>query len=545
MTRATNASVVVDTADRGLRLLRSKAGWAVSIFAALGLGLRLITALRPLVALDRLFIPDDTYYTLAIARSLAHGHGPSVDGHQLTNGFQPLLAFLEAPLFYLTDSPDTALRAALILLAVCDGMTTVLIARVAYRLGGAPAAVVAAGAWALSPVAIGNALGGLEAALAVLFEVALVDAWLTARRRSTPGRWALVGALAGLAVLARVDALALVGLLAAAQLARGGWRPALPAGMAGVVVLAPWWGYSWLTFGSPVPESGAAVRELVGLHAFPLGARLSWTAGTVTGFPFVLSKHLRTWLFEHRDVGVGLFVGLVMLLIAMAALMWRDSRRDVRRAGSRVAAAVPLFAVVILGFYSIYLGALWFSPRYLAPVVAVSTLALALAAGWCWRRRSMRLLLGLAVVLAGGTVGSVRQHIQLGRSPAATADVGIEGAKGYREAAAAILASVPSGAVVGSLQSGALSYYADRGISVVNLDGVVNRQAAEALRQRRLASYAQSRGVTYFADWAYNRYVLLEVSGRSARRAEFVPLARAKAQGRDVFTLWRVTWLTP
>jgi len=61
--------------------------------------LRCALLLRPLAVIDRRFIPDDTYYTLTIARSIAHGHGPTVDGRTLTSGFQPLQGFLMTPVF--------------------------------------------------------------------------------------------------------------------------------------------------------------------------------------------------------------------------------------------------------------------------------------------------------------------------------------------------------------------------------------------------------------------------------------------------------------
>jgi len=69
----------------------------IVVLAVVGLVFRVAVAFRPLAVLDRLFVPDDTYYTLSIARSLAHGLGPTVGGGApLTNGFQPLVAFLDS-----------------------------------------------------------------------------------------------------------------------------------------------------------------------------------------------------------------------------------------------------------------------------------------------------------------------------------------------------------------------------------------------------------------------------------------------------------------
>ena len=78
----------------------------VAAFAGVGLVIRLAVLARSLTIIDRLFVPDDTYYTLTIARSMAHGHGPTTDGSTLTSGFQPLLGFVMTPVFWLTNSAD-------------------------------------------------------------------------------------------------------------------------------------------------------------------------------------------------------------------------------------------------------------------------------------------------------------------------------------------------------------------------------------------------------------------------------------------------------
>jgi hypothetical protein len=45
---------------------------------------------------------EDGYYALAVARHVGLGHGITIDGTLPTNGFQPLWAFLCAPLYALT-----------------------------------------------------------------------------------------------------------------------------------------------------------------------------------------------------------------------------------------------------------------------------------------------------------------------------------------------------------------------------------------------------------------------------------------------------------
>jgi hypothetical protein len=303
--------------------------------------------------------------------------------------------------------------------------------------------------------------------------------------------------------------------------------------------------------GSPVPESGAAVRQLVSLHDFGVEQRLGWVAGTVLGPPFALVKQWR-----HGLGGLGgavLFAAAVVVLLAVA-IRW-VTRRDAPGAGTAgagagaAAASLPVFLILLMFFYSLYLGALWFSTRYLAPAGAVITLVLAvligrLSATTGSRRPAAPIAAAclLLLVLGGLGVAAVRDVQLLRAHPAQTADTGLDGAKGYREVARAILQAAPPGAVIGSLQSGALSYYAPPDRRVVNLDGVVNSEAGRAVRTHDVAAFARSEHVSYFADWGYNRAVLSIIAGRQLTPGSFREVARAKAQGGDVFTLWRVTW---
>src|SRR5262249_5688781 len=118
---------------------------------------------------------------------------------------------------------------------------------------GRVAAVAAAALWAISPVAVSTALGGLETSLAILCAIALVALWMWTNDRPSTRRAVVVGVVAGLTVLARVDLVLLVALLVALQLCRGPRRLVVPGVVAGALVLAPWWLWCTLQFGTPVP----------------------------------------------------------------------------------------------------------------------------------------------------------------------------------------------------------------------------------------------------------------------------------------------------
>ena len=58
---------------------------------------------------------------------------------------------------------------------------------------------------------------------------------------------------------------------------------------------------------------------------------------------------------------------------------------------------------------------------------------------------------------------------------------------------------VPAGSQVGSFNAGIISYMTD--VTVVNLDGAVNADAARYIRNRRLGDYLCKRGIRYLVDY--------------------------------------------
>ena len=422
-------------------------GIAILLAAAF---VRLFFAWQPIDRIDRLFVPDDTYYTLAIARSIAHGIGPSADGTTLTNGFQPLLGFLLVPVFWITSDPDMALRAAVVLTAVVDALSVLLIFRIANRAWGRAAGVAGATLWTVSPYAIANALGGLETSLAVFCVLLLVDTMSRSRESPTSGTALWLGALGAIAGLAGIDtAAATLLLFIACGPAR--LRYVGRAALAFVLVVGPWCVYQLIRFGTIVPESGLAVRAQVAFHQalyLTTSRQAAWAAGYLTTAPFIELRGWRDWLFDNDWAGLLTFA---CGWLGAAALL---ARNIVRRA--RVETTDVIFASgLVVVFYVVYVPALWFFRRYLAPAELALTFAWAAAVAVLWHRNTYtRLLASCIVVLAIGTAALTYSRWM--RIDPDIVDVALEGSKGYREPALLLLRQLPADARIGALQSGAL-----------------------------------------------------------------------------------------
>ena len=59
--------------------------------------------------------------------------------------------------------------------------------------------------------------------------------------------------------------------------------------------------------------------------------------------------------------------------------------------------------------------------------------------------------------------------------------------------------NLPKDAVVGTFNSGVETYFSER--RIVNLDGLVNNKALQALRARDLMAYVKNERIEYLIDW--------------------------------------------
>jgi hypothetical protein len=225
------------------------------------------------------------------------------------------------------------------------------------------------------------------------------------------------------------------------------------------------------------------MRAVVAVHQetwLTTRAAVGWAAGAVLGPPYFVPGLGR----DLAKLGGDLAWGVVFVGLGVGA--WRSRATPL--------GAFGLHLLALLVFYTFYLPATWFLPRYLAPVAVAATLGPATDVARRWNALGRFGAFALVAVPLWNSVAMLR-------SPVATRAPD-EGATAFAADAQAAWALLPPGAVVGSQQSGALAWFAPPGSRVVNLDGVVDREASAALREGRMGEFARDRGVTHLVDWA-------------------------------------------
>ena len=448
-------------------------------------------------------LTEDGYYAFTVARNIALGRGITADGHHRTNGFQPLQTFLTVPAFFVSGGnrilPIRMILALHWLVVLATASLLALIARDLMPSEDTRARALIPWVTALIylasvPVLL-NAFNGLETGLLLL---CLAAAWRfhQARGLDSSLNRLLFGALLGVTVLARIDAVFLVLAFAFYCLFYDVSLPllrrllaALQVGVPAVVVSGPWWLYNLIGFGSLVPTSGLAQQQWE-----VSGGRI------LTALHHVSELAMPFLYVPHMSPANSLIIDLVRIAatVAVGVILWR-SWEDVfpegdepRRARAFTYAGCLLAATLTLIVW--YTGSSWaahFYRRYFAPLSVLTTVALAVAAfRLCVRDpRAAAVAASLVALPAVAAVLALNGRLP-GRLGGGFADTG------YQNQVALVEKHVPAGEWVGAPQSGTLGYFRD---NVLNLDGKLNPEARPY--RRRLREYLNLRGVRWWCDW--------------------------------------------
>lgn len=476
---------------------------------------------------------DDAAYYLRVAENAAHGLGFTFDGLAPTNGFHPLWAWVLTALHRLVPlSPEGMVTLVWVLQSVLMTVSAWILWRLLRRHTGS---------W---PAALGTVLyvgrlyytgrGGMESSLLLLLVLVLLDRadrW----RPYGPGRAALVGVLAGLCVLARLDSVFVAGAIAAAWSFtgdRGRRRLVLAAIVAGAATLTvlPYLVSNLRGFGHLVPISGMLKSS------FP---DPGWYAAS----------------FRLQGQDRAVLLAALLCAVAFLASRLRPEREQ-----------APVFVrTLLLALAAGVLAHLLYSALFMRWGIF----------GWHFVLVRLALALTLPVLMARFVApGSARGRVLW---PAVVTLVALVSAlpimrrdwredvsdtwaaRGY-EAARWVQRETPEDAIFAMNDSGAFGYFSRR--RVVSVDGLVNSFAyQDSLAAGRFEGFLRSRGVDYFVQhaivgrpdvtsgrydhWRFESWSRLHDragGGLTLRRADEVYRSRPYPHAGElcVFLVWRV-----
>lgn len=448
---------------------------------------------------------EDSFYLFNCAEHFAHGEGFTCDGKQPTNGVQPLIVVLYAPLFLIAgENKLLALKFAFILIALFDSLSVIFIARVVRLMQKKPIdensvwyspSIIAAILWAgLYPIFVHTG-SGLETGLYSTMLLASLCYYLKLSRiRSAGGivaivQWILYGSILGITVLARIDAVFFVIAIACYEFykfrSKGFVNGAILSFFA-FMVSSPWWWYNYKIFGSLMPQSGVA--ESLGSLAGENLTRAAIVLGDIFSI-FIFLPNYSFFPWFHYAWFTGLFI-IVWWLTKKFALS------DHIKEKYELSPLTPyfFFCGLIAIYYVVLFSAPYFIPRYFQP----------LRIGWliifCCASQKIIDVLKIQYKKRKGMVGgflSIFAFIAIGFSAGSyiyfftithPSELYLTGKWAFTH----------PNKRIGMAQTGTAGFMAP---NVVNLDGKVNFDALLAKKNNDIGSYIESEKLDYIADW--------------------------------------------
>jgi len=440
---------------------------------------RLYVALSPIDALITKTMQDDAFIGISVARNIALGKGITYNGVDKTNGFQPLWVFTIAPIYLFFNGVD-ALHAILVFASFLEVLSIILIFKISQKFLSDNLSLIVTALYGLNPFVIFQTIGGIDVVLSVFF-VLLAFYYYNLKNR----RELVLGLILGLAIFTRMDNI----FLLLSFVFHNFWinrknlflamKKSLLIIIPAIIVVSPWFLWSFINFGKIIPSSseGSFVSYHYSFRDIPLFSVLEnnimKTAGTI----------LHLFGITGETLSISSII-LTLFIFSCFVLSYKDLKKML---------PILLFAIFLSMFYIFYLWRI--HVRYFLPIFPFVSLVCVTginnAVSKYPKIKAMAFFAIFAVLFSYIIFNGFEQWR---RGYYNWQYEMYEGTKWIRE-------NTEKSDVIGSLYSGTNIYFSER--KVINLDGLLNSEAGDAIKEKRLYSYMKERGVKYWVDLVF------------------------------------------
>ncbi len=504
------------------------------VVLGIGFGIRLPILLADTETILSHWGSDDLFYFTEIAGHLAAGDGLTFDGIHLTTGVQPLWLLLLAPFgcWFVGNGP-LALSVVHWMVTGLTMVTALLFPWLSRQFLDDDWAVgwLASVIWVAHPRILGITFEGTEGALSSLAWLVALGVWKTDGRGTRPS--IILGIVLGLGALTRVDfllpAVILLVFRPGGLTVRPLYRMAVSAS-AFVLVAGMWPAVCWWTTGSPFPDSGAAKKlhgeRLAEIQDDDAGGWQSW------GY-FDAAMQGPRYLMTTGGRVSRISLILVPLSLMGFGIFGRSRERRWSVFPRTMRLATGLWPVIVasgclLALYPLVLRSMrsWYvAGPLLVMTILVASFVIDLAAQ-APKGKGITTMTAVAVWLVACNFEAALFPRDSQTVPFIIAG---EISKKY----------VRPGTQIGAFNAGILGAWAAPGITVINLDGVVNHSAVVALRDQDLAGYVERNNIQFIIDFEASLAFYDSIGGADLqprlRRLETVPCGR-----RHILGIWQV-----
>jgi hypothetical protein len=362
----------------------------------------------------------------------------------------------------------------------------------------------------------------------------------------------VLGVLLGLSIFARIDSVFLL-LAITIDFCLRSWKKLREAGvksllgkLAGVYlsaffILLPWWIFQIMYFKTLVPVSGEAVR----FQALAFGDHNLTFAFFKDKFIWSLTQWNNSpFPFYHVSLFSSVPELLILICVSVGLFVVLITRKRITKTISPLN-FLWIFCLGLLLFYSLYVPAFWFFKRYYYPVIFVLILYWGILLDMIISLKIPKFklykpMLSLALVIACGWLFYPGLRDFLFSKPESPSRCDIDSCSGYYKVALWVKEHVERGERIGSYQSGALGYFLEDN-TVINLDGVVNRDAFDALKNNDSFGYVKSENIAFITDWKLNiRKLLIAHSPKTITPQDLLLIGVGPPQEEKAYHLFEV-----
>ncbi|MEM7821691.1 MAG: glycosyltransferase family 39 protein [Candidatus Aenigmatarchaeota archaeon] len=457
------------------------------------MSIRVFIALTDVQTLVEKILIDDSFYEFSISRSIANGKGTTYNGIDRTNSIHPLWIFLITIPFFLTKNIYLAVNIILLFASVIDAFTLLIIFKLTEKIFNSKTAFLTSMLYGLNPFIIFQILSGMEVVVSVFFVMLSMYVYFSLKDRLTIKKAPIIGLVLGLSILARWDNVFL--LIAILFCIFWDKRENLMVGLSlciiigslAVLAFSPFLLWNFLNFGKITLNSYTA-RYYMNHGIFPF-----FDLKPPTSFSDNLKLILEN---TYRGLGIILhqfgvinfdFLSPTALFPIFIATVFLFSVKHMKKLKVGI-----LYAIFIFSFYCFYF--LGVQIRYFTPFMPIAFILFSIGLqNFCEKFFNNKYILGtIFLFFMGLVIWNATHQWNMGY---------FSWQREIYKDALWLRENTTDSDVIGCFSSGIPTYFSEK--RVVNLDGVLNAEAIEALRNKSVIPYMKSKNITIWIDSVY------------------------------------------
>jgi hypothetical protein len=461
------------------------------------------------------FLPDDAYIYYTVAKNIINGRGIVFNYGIPANGFHPFYVLILVPIFKLLYpyGVNLPIYASLFIMTIFSLGTSVFVYLIVSKLLNKKAGLLAAFIWLFNPCILFVSFMGMETPIQIFFISLLTYFILTKEDRTqfSIHESVIIGLLVGIIFLSRMDGIFIgIGVISALAIRKLAKNKGLEIAnlkrlfnykepdlviiiLTASLTILPWVAWNLIRVGRITPISGEVLRmmRLSGTPYSHLVIGSIYVTGTfvVNFFMYPLSLVSLYGPLVKPIIGFS----IVFLALGVPFIILMRKKDDIL---SKLIFSLDFLVISSIFYYAFYwfyqLGLRGWYSLYTSFLVTItfSIMIVQIIQRIKFKKfKQIAYILLMCLLLSAFVSGGIMTYKE-GNYPQE---------KLKWEIANYLDENIPFNETIGSFNTGIYQYYT-KNHDVINLDGVMNPEAYQAMKDGNIEMYILEKNITYIVD---------------------------------------------